>query len=403
MTSDCWREQYEALVPRLTGFARAMPLTLCGLATCTDAYLRLAEAEPLFTARNGKAASLARALQQRAVSGIGGELFVHWPEAEDWMAENLRPSSWGLGGTGAQAAQTLTMLGARALISLEDRSSRQLSVVHPDILIATTQGLERRGAVRESGSSKPAHYIFEFSSGELIGPQRAKRSTRVIVRFADDRLDRDIAFVRESVSKANEAGAAVICGFNEIAENSLSDELEYTKSLLSNWRDEGLPAIHLELGGYEDASLRDQVLAALGPLITSLGMSHSELREFGSNDVAAEAAKLRASFDLKRICIHADDWAFAITLEDPEREFESLMCGCLLAACRASDGKISVPTQVPKGAEFHDPPYPPMSRQNGLSVVCCAAPYLERPKATIGLGDTFLAGTLLGHRRLNSP
>ena len=104
MTSDCWREQYEALVPRLTGFARAMPLTLCGLATCTGAYLRLADVEPLFTARNGKAASLARTLQQRAVSGIGGELFVHWPEAEDWMAENLRPSSWGLGGTGAQAA-----------------------------------------------------------------------------------------------------------------------------------------------------------------------------------------------------------------------------------------------------------------------------------------------------------
>ncbi|HEX4201725.1 MAG TPA: ADP-dependent glucokinase/phosphofructokinase, partial [Chthoniobacterales bacterium] len=193
------------------------------------------------------------------------------------------------------------------------------------------------------------------------------------------------------------------CGFNEIAKNSLSDELEYTKSLLSTWRDEGLPAIHLELGGYEDASLRDQVLAALGPLITSLGMSHSELREFGSKDVAAEAAKLRASFDLKRICIHADDWAFAITDEDPDREFESLMCGCLLAACRASDGQISVPTQVPPGAEFRDPPYPPISRQNGLSLVCCAAPYLERPKATIGLGDTFLAGTLLGHRHVNSP
>jgi ADP-dependent phosphofructokinase/glucokinase len=27
--------------------------------------------------------------------------------------------------------------------------------------------------------------------------------------------------------------------------------------------------------------------------------------------------------------------------------------------------------------------------------VCCPAPYLEKPAATIGLGDTFLAGTLL--------
>ena len=31
----------------------------------------------------------------------------------------------------------------------------------------------------------------------------------------------------------------------------------------------------------------------------------------------------------------------------------------------------------------------------GWSIACCPAPYLEKPAATIGLGDTFLAGTLL--------
>ena len=395
MTLDSWRDRYLSLVPRLGGLARRMPLTLCGLATCTDAYLRLAEAGPLFATRSGKAAALAKALQQRAVKGIGGELFFDWPEAEDWIAENLPILSWGLGGTGAQAAQTLAVLGAQTLITLQDRSRRQLSVIHPDVLVATHQGLEKRGALKQSGPSKPAHYIFEFNAGELVGTERAKRSTRIIVRFADDPLDRDPAFVLKSINLASQARAAVICGFNEVSKASLATELEHTKNLLRAWRDQGLTTIHLELGGYEDLSLRDQVLSALSPLISSLGMSHSELRYFGSGDVDTEVVDLRAKLGINRICVHADTWALAATSNDPERELESLMCGCLVASCRAAVGQVSVPAGVPPDAVFYDPPYPRISKQSDSILVCCPAPYLKQPKATIGLGDTFLAGTLL--------
>jgi ADP-dependent phosphofructokinase/glucokinase len=423
MTSDFWREQYQALVPRLPGLAQNLPLTLCGLATCTDAYLRLADAESLFSARNEKAVLLARALQQRAANGIGGELFLDWPEAEEWIAHNLPISSWGLGGTGAQAAQALAVLGGRALITLEDRTQQQLSVIHPDVLIATQEGLKKRSAIgepvapksgvsptkaelvapksrvggtkAEPGSSKPAHYIFEFSTGEVIGTERVKRSTRVIVRFANDRLDRDPDFARESVAQASQAGAGVICGFNEVPPASLAVELEYTKSLLAGWRAEGLSAIHLELGGYEEVGLRDRVLHDIGPLVSSLGMSHSELREFGSSDIASVAAKLRTAWGLNRLCVHADTWALAVTNKDPERELAALMCGCFLAACRASAGKVSVPGGIPADAAFQHPPYPSINRLSDCSLVCCPAPYLEQPKATIGLGDTFLAGTLL--------
>jgi len=355
----------------------------------------LADAGPLFAASGCKPMELAKALQWRAANGIGGELFFDWPEAEEWIAQNLDISSWGLGGTGAQAAQTLAVLGARALVTLQDRSQRQLSVIHPDVLVATRQGLQKRGALEGSGPSKPAHYIFEFNAGEHVGSERAKRSTRVIVRFADDPLDRDLAFVQESVAQASQAGAAVICGFNEVAITSLAPELEYTKNLLSAWRDEGLTTIHLELGGYEDLSLRDQVLSALVPLISSLGMSHSELRQFGSGDVDTEVISLRRKLGLNRICVHADTWALCATDNDPERELESLMCGCLVASWRAARGHISVPAGVPANAAFYDPPYPPISKKNGGTLICCPAPYLEQPKATIGLGDTFLAGTLL--------
>jgi ADP-dependent phosphofructokinase/glucokinase len=44
---------------------------------------------------------------------------------------------------------------------------------------------------------------------------------------------------------------------------------------------------------------------------------------------------------------------------------------------------------------FSAPPEPAISLDGAWHVACCATPYLRTPAATIGLGDTFLAGTLL--------
>jgi ADP-dependent phosphofructokinase/glucokinase len=124
-------------------------------------------------------------------------------------------------------------------------------------------------------------------------------------------------------------------------------------------------------------------------------MSHAELRSFGDNDVVQQAKRLASNFDLQRVCVHADHWALAVTRGDAEIELESLLCGCLLASCRAESGKPCLPIQVPAAATFTAPEWPLMSRSDHYSVISCAAPYLQHPTATIGLGDTFLAGTLL--------
>jgi ADP-dependent phosphofructokinase/glucokinase len=396
MTQESWVDRYTSLLPRISAHAPGTPLILCGLASCADAYLRLAEAEALFAAKPGtEPNALAQELIRRTERGSGGEFFMDWPDAGTWIEKNLRIADWGLGGTGAQAAQTLAILGARALISLEDRSERKLSVIHPDVLVADSSGAKRRGELSSQAGSEPVHYIFEVAASEQVGPVRASRSTRIIVRFAHHHLDRDPHFVRVSQENASTAGAAVVCGFNELADESLSEELEHARKLLSGWRERGLALIHLELGGYESIAARDQVLSMLGPVITSLGMSHTELRGFGKDDAVKQASQFVTKFDLRRVCVHADHWALTVTRDDAETELESLLCGCLLASCRAESGAPCVPTRIPAGAIFSPPDWPLISRSGNHVVVCCAAPYLERPTATIGLGDTFLAGTLL--------
>jgi len=398
MTSDRWHQDYRDLIRRLPAYAGNARLAICGLATCVDAYVRLDQAEALLSAETGTPqAELARELFRRAAAGVGGELRMDWPGGDTWIEKNLRISSWGLGGTGAQAAQTLATVGAPTLMSLGDRGSRQLSVIHPEIQIAGNSGLIKCGDLPESEALKPAHYIFEFTIGVKVGSVIPRRSTRTIVRFADDSLDNDPDFVRESIAAATTAGAGIVCGFNGVASQRLETAVAETQTLIHAWKDRGLKTIHLELGDYSSARSRDSVLKSLVRDITSLGMNHSELRGLcdGSPNPIDRACELSAAFNLSRLCVHADTWALAVTRDNPEQELEALMMGCLLASSRAAVGYVNVPQRLPEGAQFIEPPLPVWKQHNGWFVVCCPAPYLIAPVATIGLGDTFLAGTLL--------
>jgi ADP-dependent phosphofructokinase/glucokinase len=396
--TDDWAQVYGDLVQRLPAYVQAARLTICGLSTFLDGYVRLHEVGVLLNAREETPqATLLRELTRRAGAGIGGEFYMDWPEGGTWVEKNLKVSRWGLGGSGAQAAQILAILGAPALMSLEDRSDRQLSVIHPSVLVATNRGVIRCGQLSTAPRRKPAHYIFEYTAGTQLGSIVPARSSRTIVRFTDERLDNDPDFTRESIIAAANAGAAILSGFNEIGEEDLEDVLTQTVTLAQAWKNRGLKTIHLELGDYATIRARDMVLARLRGVFTSLGMSHSELRTLclGSQEPISKAFELSESLNLSRLCIHADDWALAITKDDPRREFDALSCGCLLAAARAETGHPCPPIAAPASGQFHKLRWDKVSQSGDRFVVCCAAPYLERPAATIGLGDTFLAGTLL--------
>jgi len=396
--SDDWAKVYGGLVQRLPAYVQDARITICGLSSFLDGYVRLHEAEPLLNASEGTPqAALSRELTRRASAGIGGEFYMDWPGGGMWIEKNLQFSRWGLGGSGAQAAQMLAILGAPALMSLEDRSERQLSVIHPNVLVATNRGVIKCGELSTAQGRKPAHYIFEFTAGTQVGSIVPARSSRTIVRFTDERLDNDSEFTRESITAAANAGAGILSGFNEIGDQDLEEALQQTVTLAQAWKQRGLETIHLELGDYTTVKARDTVLEKLRGAFTSLGMSHSELRALcvGSQDPISKAFELSETLNLSRLCVHADTWALAITKDDPRRELEALLCGCLLAAARAERGHPCRPTDVPASAEFHDLPWEKSSKSGERFVVCCASPYLERPVATIGLGDTFLAGTLL--------
>ena len=394
-----WPDEYEGLIGRLPDFVGRSRLTVGGFSACVDVYLSFHETLSQLRAAGrdcAEGAAMLAELERRAINGIGGELFIDWPDGPGWIDRHVTGRK-AIGGTSAQAAYMLSHLGAPALVALEDRSAGQLAVLHPKTLVATKDGIAPVAALRPEGVGRPPHYIFEFTAGEKIGAGRLPRSSRTIVRFDHDELQRDSAFVRASVEKAGDAGAGILCGFNEMPPDRAAEDLNYAAGIAAAWRKAGLSIVHLELGGFPSAALRDLTIARLLPVVTSVGMSLSELVDLSGESASPElsAIRLAEAHGLERVCIHADEWALAVTRGDSERELGALEMGCLLASARAADGYFATPDRLPDGARLRTPPIPACQQRDGWSVVCCPSPYLEKPAATIGLGDTFLAGTLL--------
>ena len=130
-------------------------------------------------------------------------------------------------------------------------------------------------------------------------------------------------------------------------------------------------------------------------VVTSVGMSQAELRRLARDGSVDAMVALGERLGVRRLCVHADEWAAAVTRDDAEGELAALMTGSLLAAARAAAGRPVSRAVVPPGARFRDPPFAAGIDVRGWRLVSCSVPYLDLPASTLGLGDTFTAGCLL--------
>lgn len=379
-------------------WARQARPTLLGFSAFVDAYVRLESAAALF---NDDAPEPARALgaqlAARAAAGVGGEITAPWPEGDAWLAARLTHEI-AAGGTSVQIANCLALLGAPALLALSDRSAAQMQVLNGSIQVAADGALRSvHDIAADERRAKARHWIFESAAGDLVGGAPVPRSTRVIVRLVDDAPENDPAFADLSVRLAPGCGAAALSSLVSTPDSELGETVLRVSTLARRWREAGLELIHIELADYgARTGMAERILAGLHGAATSVGMSLSEWKAIGGG-VEFSAPALRdfaVRHELSRVCVHADDWALAVTRGDPAREQAALVAGCLMAAARAAEGRPVVPAAIADDATFSAAP-PAGDLGAGWSAVGCPSPYLRRPKSTIGLGDTFLAGSLL--------
>jgi len=393
-----WAAAYAALAAALPAIAATARPVIAGFSAFVDALVPREQADARFAAgAPAETRQLGLELARRAKAGIGGEIGLPWPDGDAFLGATL-PHVTRVGGTSAQIANVLAPLGVDVLLALADRSAAQLGVLDRDVMLAEGEALSQVGLVATGGSAKPRHWIFETTAGSVIRGETVRRSTRVIVRLADDGPERDAAFAPASARLAERAGAAVLSSLVSTPDDQIDQAIAMVADLARRWRAAGLPLIHQELADYGSRpALPKKLLSALRGTVTSVGMSLSEWRTLSSGAALTDTDALRRFAErwaLDRVAVHADEWAMAVTRGDPARERAALMTGCLLASARAGCGRHELPVHCPVDARFEPlPAFAPLA--DGWSVVACPAPYLPSPKSTIGLGDTFTAGCLL--------
>ncbi len=392
--------------PRLTGaqlptalpeLAASCRPVLAGFCACFDHRFDLATVLPaLLAAADPAAQALGRELHRRAAEGIGGEIRIDWPGAEAFLAPHVVAGPL-IGGTAAQAAQVLAMLGAPVVLALADRSPTQLGCLDPAIRLTAAGGTIAVAEAVPTGQSKPPHCIFDYAAGVPVADLVPPRSTRVIVRLADDDIEDDPAFNAQLPSLARAAGAMILAGLNSVPAAGMAPALALVAGSAETAPRAGVAVIHLELCDFPVPDDRGRVLAAMAGKISSLGMNLNEFRTLAgpAAPLAGGMLDLAARLGLDRVNVHADHWAASLTRGAPAREELALASGCLLAATRAAAGQPALPARYPDGASHQAPPAPDQPLPDGWTFVAWPAPFLASPTSTLGLGDTFLAGTML--------
>lgn len=402
-----WRERYEALAIELLSAAPSAKPLLAGFNIFVDALhpvnatiLERLQSE----AREAAPAAdlgpkLAAEIIARIGDGRGGALCVNWPAGPAWAHRLFgEPVGLQLGGTGPQAAWAMAALGAPAIVALTDRSDEQLSVLPPGVKLCEAGRLvEAAGLSARTPPGKPRNIILEFTEGTCWSGGRVRRSTRIMLRFLDSGIERDERFASEAVRRASGASACLVSGVDALPADDRESE-PWLLSLIRALRAGGLQTVHLELGEPRQEGRLEELCVAFGGVATSVGMSLSELKLLTGRDdpPVAAAREIAARHRFERVFVHADQWSLAVHRGDRHAQVASLMAGNLLASARAYHGQPSPDLAIGAEAEFRDDGPRSATLDDGWRADCVPAPYLKRPKATVGLGDTFVAGLLLG-------
>jgi ADP-dependent phosphofructokinase/glucokinase len=403
-TAVSWPDTYAEVAERLVSQAPSARLIFTGTSACVDAIFRIDDsrlarllARPAAVTADDKMGTelLARILA-RIAQDRGGELVTRWPAGPAWIGELLgQPDRHQVGGTGPQASWALAALGARSVLALADRSAEQLAVIDPRAGICAAGTVVAAGAITPRGTpSKLPHCILEFTAGTSHAELTVHRSSRIILRFGDEPVERDEEYLAMTSELAPGAGAGLVSGLNGLPDNHFS-ERAWLLALARAWSRAGLAVVHHELAEFGTPErLREAAELATA---TSVGLSLSELFMLAGTrgDPRLLARDIARRCGAGRMIVHADDWALAVHAGDPAHQEAVLLAGNALAAGRARAGQPTAVLTPPAGATYTDDRPQSGALGDGWRATCVPAPYLRKPAGTVGLGDTFVAGVLL--------
>lgn len=285
---------------------------------------------------------------------------------------------------------------------------------------------------REFGGEEEScfHYIYEFPRGFRVLDFEAPRENRFI-GAADDY--NTTLFIRDEFREhfdeiASNAELAVVSGLQALTAENYAEPFETIRANLEVLNERNVP-VHLEFAFTPDETVRKAILDLL-PKFWSVGLNEVELASImevmGERKLAEKLLaddpvdpvavteamlKLAEKTGVKRIHFHTYGYYLALTEYRGEFVRDALLFAALAAAAKAKLGDVPSINEVVEAMDVPvnkkvEPVEETLVREygmkegvaevNGFQLAFIPTKIVEKPKSTVGIGDTISSSAFVG-------
>lgn len=350
------------------------------------------------------------------IRGIGGEADIENTK----LLQDCFLASPGMGGTAVQAALALAQTDCPSIVHLTDDSKEVCNLLNSPYVYTISQKGEliHTDKVVQT-KEQEVHGIIQFKKGDIValGQQKIEIpcSNRLIITkiTVNEFVPFSKPYFKWIEQNARQVSSNVLSSFNALLDPEvLKEHLDYVKEHVEKYR-RGNPdgIVFFEDAHYHDYTVRKLCLETVYSCVDIVSLNEEELKytlkEMYNFDVdisdiisCIEGARfIREKFGIRKgVIIHTKDYSMYVG-ERLKVDIEAgLMYGNMLATAKAQNGWYGTKEQIqevlslslsPKGVENYKTV---LAGKYAGEVTLVPSKYIDRPKYTIGLGDSFVGG-----------
>lgn len=361
--------------------------------------------------------TFARIVTYFAINGYGGEVDITSGEVIEEL-RNYFKMEFGLGGTCAQGAAALGAMGVPVMVHITDRSNEVLEWMQYEGMETVLGEKPVPIAQCASGEAPMIHLIMQYTKGDIIRANGREYeiplSNRLIMGY--DQVHKIMPVQRNFLdymeTHAENIFSYDVSGFNAIVDPEvLKDRLAELERHYQVLKEKNpYLKIYFESAHFISHNIRDYLYSVLSKYMDIMGMNEEELVDLtkkkehpvDKDDIVSVLSGLDYLLELypvKGIVMHSKDYAlyYGEHMEGIDLEM-GLTLGNLMSGTRARTGHYGTMADCLEtlglelsltGMEYADI----ISRVDlKKKAILVPSRYMEKPRFTVGLGDTFVAG-----------
>ncbi|AZO94512.1 ADP-dependent glucokinase/phosphofructokinase [Halocella sp. SP3-1] len=352
------------------------------------------------------------------LNGIGGEVDV---ENIKVLEESFK-WKYGMGGTAVQAAMALAAIGCPSIVHLTDDSREVCDILDsPYIYTVSKNGELIHTNEVVSSAEQEIHFIIQFKKGDMIklGKEEIQipLSNRLILTkiTVNEFVPFSDSYFKYIEKNASRISSNVLSSFNALSDKGLlMKRLNYVKQHLRKYKNNNPSGmVFFEDAHYHNSEIRKLCLETIYSQVDIVSLNEEELKytlemynfpiNIESIISSVEGARfIKEKFRVQKgIIVHTKDYSMYVG-NKLEVDIESgLIYGNLLATAKAENGWYGNKSQLkellklPLSSKGVEAKNIISTSEYAGEVVIIPTKYIDKPKYTIGLGDSFVGGVQL--------